>query len=210
MLKIYGLHTPMFLKVLWAAEELGVNYQHIPVDLIKGETRTPEHLIRHPFGKVPAIEHEGKFLFESNAILRYMANMSKGKLYPNEVYEKALVDQWMDYFSLQAGRWTTMCWFQTVIAPKYFNEQPDHKLLAEVQTWLDEQMPIVDKLLGTKKYICGNDFSIADINAFCLMAGWKDAGLNFAQYTNFTRWMDEVKSRPNLQKLKQHWPSENI
>ena len=90
MFKIYGLHTPMFIKPVLAAEEMGANYEVVKVDLMKGETKTAAHLARHPFGKMPALEHNGKFLFESNAIMKYMASVTESALYPKDLYARAV------------------------------------------------------------------------------------------------------------------------
>jgi glutathione S-transferase len=125
VVKIYGMHTPNFLKAVYAAEEFGVDYEIVPVDLMKGETRTPEHMARHPFGKVPVIEHNGQFIFESNAIVRYLGSLSNSKAYPKDLLERAKADQWLEFFAHQVGRWTTNYWFENVIAPKYFNETPN-------------------------------------------------------------------------------------
>ncbi len=214
MLKIYGLHTPQFFKVLWAAEELGLEYEHISVDLIKKETRASEHLARHPFGKVPVIEHNGQFLFESCAIMRYMGSLAatttNSEMYPVEIMKRAQVDQWLDYFSFQAGRWTTNVWYNKIIGPKYFNETPDQKVIEETSGWLHNDMPVVEKHLSDNKYLAGDIFTLADVNAFTLMMGHKDAGLGLEKYKAFSQWFSAIKDRPALHKVKAHWVTENI
>jgi glutathione S-transferase len=202
MLKIYGLHTPNFFKVLWTAEELKLNYEHVKTNLMKGETRTPEHMARHPFGKVPVIEHDGRFVFESNAIVRYLVNFSKSELYPAEVYEKAQTDQWLDYFTMQMGRWITNVWFEKEIAPKYFNRASDEKIVTEFTSYINEQMPILNEQLRDKTYLTGNKFSIADIVAASLTMGYEKTGIDFSKYPHFTKWFKQVSSRPAYLKLK--------
>jgi glutathione S-transferase len=200
MIKIYGLFTPNFLKPIYLAEELGMKYEIIPVNLIKGETRTPEHFARHPFGKVPCIEHNGEFLFESNAIIRYMASLSTNAVFPAEPLARAKVDQWVEYFSHQAGRWCTSVWFQKVIGPKAFNQPPDEKMVKDSSEWLLEVMPKIDLHLSKNTYLTGNQFTLADLVAHTGMMGYKDAGLNFGDFKNFTRWFDLVESRPSYKR----------
>jgi glutathione S-transferase len=200
MIKIYGLHTPMFMKVVYAAEELGLNYQIIPIDLVKGETKTPEHLKRHPFGKIPVIEHEGRFLFESNAIVRYMGGLDSTPAYPSQKMDRAQVDQWLEYFSHQAGRWTTSVWFQKCIGPKYFNEQPDAKVIAEMTKWLLEVMPVIDQKLSQNAFLTGEQFTLADVVAHTGMMGYKAAELPLSDFKNFVKWFEAVEQRPSFKR----------
>lgn len=202
MFKIYGLHTPIFIKTVLAAEELGVDYQVYPVDLMKGEQKSPEHLARHPFGKVPALEHEGKYLFESNAILRYMADSKKSSLYPVALYERALVDQWIDYFSHQAGRWCSNIWFQKCIAAKYFKDSVDDKVLAEHTALLLEVMPTVDTHFASHEWLTGKNISLADVNAYILMRGFREAELDFSAFHHFNRWYAAFDGRPSVKKIE--------
>lgn len=202
MIRIYGMHTPHFLKVVYAAEELNLNYEIIPVDLTKGETKAPEHLLRHPFGKVPAIEHNGQFLFESNAILRYMGGLDSTPAFPVKPIDRAHVDQWMEYFAHQAARWCTTVWYQKCIAPKYFNQPADEKVVTEATTALLEVMPVIDRLLGQNTFLTGEQFTLADIVAHTGMMGFKDAGIGLADFKNFTRWFDTVQNRPSFKRAQ--------
>jgi glutathione S-transferase len=200
MIRIYGLHTPQFLKVVYAAEELKLNYEIHPVNLMKGEQKSPEHLNRQPFGKVPAIEHNGKFLFESNAIVRYMGSLDATPAFPSDLMARAQVDQWMETFAHQAGRWTTSVWFSRVIGPKYFNETPDEVRNADFTKMLLEAMPVIDAQLGRHAFLAGETFTLADVVAHCGMIGFKDAGLPLGDFKNFSRWFDAVSERPSYKR----------
>ena len=200
MMRIYGSLSPMYLKAVMVAEELGLKYEVVPVDISKGEARTPEHMARHPFGKVPVLEHEGRHIFESNAIIRYMAGVAKSPLYPDDLYQRAVVDQWVDYFTLQVGRWTTSCWFETCIAPKYFNRQPNEQTLRDAKEALLEAMPVVNAHLAKNPHLAGSQLTLADINAYALTQGWRDAGLNFTDFPEFLRWFDGVAARDGIKR----------
>jgi glutathione S-transferase len=198
MIRIYGLFTPMFRKTVYAAEELGVRYEIVPINLMKGEQQSPEHLARHPFGKVPAIEHNGNFLFESNTIIRYMGDIAPSPAFPAEPMARAKVDQWIEYFAHQAGRWTTGIWFDKVIGPKNFNELPDPKKIGDLTEWLMADMPKIDAHLETNQYMAGANFSLADVVAHMLMGGFKAAELPLGDFKNFIRWFEKVESRPSF------------
>jgi glutathione S-transferase len=134
--------------------------------------------------------------------MRYMADVTDSSFYPKSAYERAVVEQWMDYFSFQPSRWCTAVWNQNFISPKYFNESPDQKLVLENTTSLLEVMPVIDKHLGSKHWIAGENVSLADINAYILMAGYKDAGLNLNDFRSFMRWFNEYSARPAVKKIE--------
>ena len=198
MIKIYGLHTPHFLKVVYAAEELGLDFQIIPVDLTTGETKLPVHLARHPFGKIPVIEDNNNFIFESNAILRYMGSIANSKAFPSNPIERAHVDQWGEYFAHQTGRWCSTVWYQNCIGPKYFNEKPDLAVVATNTEYILNDMPVIEKHLAKNTFFAGSDFSLADVVAHCGIRGFKEAGLPLGDFPNFIRWFEAVENRPTF------------
>ena len=73
MLKIYGIPRSRAFRTLWMAKELGIEYENVPIDMGKGETRTPEYLAINPNGHIPAIDDDGFVLWESMAINLYLA-----------------------------------------------------------------------------------------------------------------------------------------
>lgn len=205
MFRIYGQHTPMFLKTVIAAEEIGCPYEVIAVDLTKGETRSPENVRRHPFGKVPVLEHNGRFVFESNAIMKYMAGVAESPLYPKDLHERAVVDQWTDYFSLQAGRWCTAVWFTVCIGPKLFNSPADDTFVKTQTEYLLGVMPVIDSHLAATEFLAGKAVSLADVNAYATMRGYRRAGLSLSDFRNFERWFAAMTDRPSVQRAEVVW-----
>jgi len=82
MLKIYGNKTFNAVKAVLVAEELGLDYEYVVIDFASGEMKTPEYMKIHPLGKIPAMEHDGEPIFESNNMCRYLANISGKKSLP--------------------------------------------------------------------------------------------------------------------------------
>src|SRR4051812_20217541 len=105
MIKVFGFNTQNIQKVLLTAEELKINYEFVPLRPTKQEHKTSEHLKRHPLGKIPALEHDGRTMFESNAICRYLASFQPSSLYPQNAWERGQIDQWVDYVTHHVGRW---------------------------------------------------------------------------------------------------------
>lgn len=201
MVRIYGLLTPNVLKVVLTAEELSIHYQHINVDLTKKENRSEEHLCRHPFGMVPVIEHEGRFLWESNTIARYLANFTENALYPRNAWKRAQIEQWMDYATNHAGRYITGIFFQRCVAGPLFGMPIDEKRVTENEEALSEEMPVLDSHLSSQAYLTGDSLSLADVILFSLASPYRVGQIDLAAYANFAKWFQRMKERPSVQRV---------
>lgn len=206
LVRIYGLHTPMFLKVVIAAEECGVPYEVCPVDLLKGEHKIPEHLSRHPFGKIPALEYRGEYFFESNSLIRLLGRLSEDKsIYPCDLAENTRVNQWIDYFSLHLGANMTKVWLEKVVHPKYFAQEPDIEVVRELELQILEQLPVVESRLKKQPYLCGDSFSLADINAYCLCFNHGEAGLQLNDFPCFVEYLRKLGEREKFKTVQAKW-----
>src|SRR3989338_8931270 len=118
MLKIYGsdLSSPAN-KVRFVANHLGIKYEYIKVNLRAGEHLKPEFLKVNPVGKVPAIDDGGFCLFESSAIIRYLADKNNSAVYPKELKARAVVDEWMDFGSMHVGAALSKVTYNRLFAP---------------------------------------------------------------------------------------------
>jgi len=202
MLKIYGMITPANVtKVLLAAEELSVNYEQIPINLLKGEQKSDDHSRRNPFGRVPAIEHEGWTLFESNAIVRYIANLTENEFYPREPRKRAQVDQWIDSFTLHIGREYLNLFFQNVMAERFFDQKPDVREIDRSIEVFNKEAKIVDQHLLNNKFLTGNTYTIADTVAYSFALLGDYAKTDIKSFPNLKRWIKEVAGRPASKKV---------
>jgi glutathione S-transferase len=206
MLKIYGFKTFNLDKVLITAEEIGLQYEYIHLNPANAEHKTPDHLKRHPLGKVPAIEIDGKFLFESNSICRYLVLENNSDLYAGSAWDKAQVDQWIDFMTLHAGRWLSIFYFQRVIKPRFSNAPEDEEAINEAAGFLDQQIPVIDKQLGNHIYLAGDQFSLADIIAFSYFNTHELTNVDLGQYQNLLKWHDAIKNRPAYGKARANYP----
>jgi glutathione S-transferase len=203
-MKIYGLPSFNVMKVLFTAEELGLDYQYVALDISKGENKTPEYLAIHPLGKLPAIEHNGNNLFESNVICRYLASLQDSSLYSGDVMQKAGIDQWVDFFTQHIGRWMSVFFWQEVVKPHFFNQDTDPGAIAEAQEFLDQQLPVIEKQLADNAYLAGSQFSIADIVGFSYMEIHESTSCSIDAYPNIQKWYAKIKQRPAVQRAKRH------
>lgn len=160
MLKILGRITSINVrKVLWAADELGLAYEREDWGLPLRDPKVPEFLALNPNGQVPVIIDDGFSLYESNAIMRYLAGKHRA-LIPADLQGQALVDQWLSW---QVGELNPQ-WGYAVFAllrrnPAY----TDAARVADSQAKWTAKMRILDAHLAKTPHVAGPDFGIADI-----------------------------------------------
>lgn len=193
MLIIYGsdLSAPAN-KVRFAANAIGIKYEYKPIDLRAGEHLKPEFLAINPVGKVPAIDDDGFKMFESNAIIRYLADKNNSLLYPSGLHDRAVVDMWLDFGSMHVGVALSKVIYNRLFAP--LRSIPvDENSLQEGLKFLDRFLPVVDGQLAKNKYIAGAKFTLADINLLALFDPCEIAGIDLSSYKNIVRWRDALR-----------------
>ncbi len=193
MLKIYGsdLSAPSN-KVRFTANYLGLQYEYVKVDLRSGDHMKPEYKKLHPANKVPSIDDDGFVLFESNAIIRYLADKKGSPLYPKGLKERGLVDQWIDFGSMHVGAALMKVVYNRIFAP--LRGIPiDENSLKEGLSFLDRFLPVVDEQLSRHTYLVGENFTLADINLLALMDPCEPAQVDISKYKNLTRWRNALR-----------------
>ena len=202
MLKIYGSHTFNAAKVVLTAEELGLDYKYIHIDIVSNQQKSKEHLQRHPLGKIPVIEENGQYVFESNVICRYLAEANGFTLYSSDPLQKAHIDQWIDLMAHHIGRWLGVCYFHEYIRPNFFNQSADTNAITEAQTFLQTQLPALNQQLLNNRFISGNHFTIADIIAFSYFQTCHNSSITIEPYSHIASWYKEIEQRPSVNKVQ--------
>lgn len=205
-MKIYGDKTFNAAKVVLTAEELGIDYEYVVIDLLKGQHKSENFRKINPLAKIPAIEHDGHFLYESNAICRYLANISAHKLYSADAYKAAKIDQMVDFMALHAGRWLTTYFYQELILRDVFSKEVDQATIDEAAKNLTRELPFLDNLLSENEFLCGDDITIADTIAFALFMVKEHTSLCCDDYKNICRWYDQLSARPSFGAAMKHLP----
>ncbi|MCB0416890.1 MAG: glutathione S-transferase family protein [Bdellovibrionaceae bacterium] len=200
MVTLFGSTTLRVLKPLVVAEELSIHYEQRHIDLVAGEHRQPAYLAINAQGRIPVLEHEGRYLSESNAIARYMADMTDNSLYPKDAWTRAEIEQWIAYFSYHVERNFVNVFFNRVAGPKLFGLKTDENLVNECLATIQKEMPYIDSRLAEADYLCGDTFTLADVIAFCDILGFEAAKIDLAAYQNFQRWYESIKNRESVKK----------
>jgi glutathione S-transferase len=195
MLTIYGadLSSPSN-KVRFVANELGLDYTYKSVNLVSGENRSEEHLKLHPAGKVPVIDDDGFVLFESNAIIRYLATKHESPLYPAGARQRALVDQWADFVAHHIATAVSRVLVNRVFAP-FLNQEVDERSITEGLAFLERFLPVLDAPLQERRYLAGGELTLADFNLLAAIDPAEVAQIELSGYLNITRWRQDLTGR---------------
>jgi glutathione S-transferase len=195
MLKIYGadLSTPS-CKVRFVANYLGLIYEYRRVDLAKRENRSEAHVRLHPAGKVPVIEDEGFILFESNAIIRYLAEKAGSALYPTDTKQRAVVNQWMDFVSQHVATALGQVVFNRVFAP-FLKMEVNERSLSEGLEFLKRFLPVVETRLQGNRYMAGRDLTLADFVLLSALDSAEVAGVDLAPYPSIVKWRKDLQGQ---------------
>lgn len=203
MTKIYGFKQSFnTTKVLYTAEEIGMEYEYINFDGAKGEHRSPEHKLRHPLCKTPTLEDNGKHLFESATICKYLAEKENSPLLPKDLWEKSIVDQWMNFNALHPGRWIATLAFEKLLKPKYNMGPSNEEVIKEAEGFLQQQLPILNEQFGKGRFYLEDQITIADTFSFAYLEILNMVGINYSDYENLSRWIQEMSERPAILKVK--------
>lgn len=196
MIDLYTAATPNGHKVSIALEELGLPYSLRVLDLSANEQKEPWFLAINPNGRIPAIvdHEEGDFaVFESGAILIYLAEKT-GRLMPQDAKGRSRVLQWLMF---QMGGIGPMMG-QANVFYRYFPEkiQP---AIDRYQGEVRRLFRVLDGHLAKNEYLAG-DYSIADIANWAWVRTHNWSGVAIDDLPNLTRWRDQIRARPAVQR----------
>jgi len=194
MLKIYGadLSSPAN-KIRMTANALDIDYEYIRVNMRGKENRTMDYLKMHPAGKVPVIDDDGFILFESNAIIKYLAekDIYPISLYPSGLHQRAVVDQWMDFTTIHVGAAIGRVLFNRVFAP-YARVPVDERSMSDGLRFLDRFLPVIDRQLSKNGYLSGDEFSLADISLLATLDPVEAADIDISTYGDIVKWREKL------------------
>ena len=189
-LTLYTAATPNGYKVSVALEELGLAYDVHRLDLLAGEQKQPWFLDICPNGRIPAIVDDGFPVFESGAILIYLAEKT-GRLMPTDPQGRSRCLQWLMF---QMGGVGPMMG-QANVFFRYFPE----KIPAAIARYQGEGrrlFTVLDGHLAKSEYLAGADYSIADIATWCWTRTAHWSGIDADGRPNLARWHDAIAARP--------------
>ncbi len=201
MFTIYGYNTFNPEKAMLTAEELGIDYRYVKVELGRQEHKSPEHLARHPLGKVPVLEHDGHYIIESAAISRYLSRLNEHRLYATDPLQAAHIDGVMDMLICHVGPQAGTHFWQEVIRPGFFKEPTDTAMVDGAKLLLGSVLPALDAFLSDTEFLCGDEVTLADTTAFPYFRVQESTSMDISEYPHLMRWYKAFAARPSVQRL---------
>ena len=193
MLRIWGRVSSVNVqKVVWCCDELGLAYERIDCGGKFGLNDTPAYLAMNPNGLVPVIDEDGFILYESNAIVRYLAARDP-RLFPQEPRRRADVDRWMEWQSTGFTPAQTQAFWMLIRTPE---PQRDMAAVEASRVKSEKHAAVLDQHLAGRRYLTGDTFTAADIVVGCAAHRWLNLPLARQPRPHLERWYGELKARP--------------
>jgi glutathione S-transferase/GST-like protein len=191
-IKLYTAATPNGWKISIALEEMGLPYEVQVIDFSTLEQKADWYVKLNPNGRIPTLEDDGFTLFESGAILIYLAEKT-GKFLPRGVQERSRVLQWLMFQMSGIGPMMG----QANVFFRYFPEkiQP---VIDRYQREVTRLFGVLDRQLASHEYIAGA-YSIADMALWPWVSGHDYSGVSVEEFPSLRRWLTLVGARPAVQ-----------
>ncbi|MGL5065370.1 MAG: glutathione S-transferase family protein [Microcoleus sp.] len=192
MLKLYE-YPPSgnCYKIRLLLTQLDLSFDRVTIDILKGESRTPEFLLKNPNGRIPVLEiAPGKFLFESNAIVFYLSEGTE--FFPDNRLERAQVMQWLffEQYSHEPFIATSRFWISLLGKAEEYKEA-----LQQKQAPGYAALGVMEQHLEKNEFFVGNRYTIADIGLFAYTHVAGEGGFDLSGFPAILKWIDRVQSQ---------------
>jgi glutathione S-transferase len=195
-LRIYGIARTRAFRALWMAEELAVPYEHLPIEIGEAGARSPEFCNLNPNGRLPFIVDGDFALFESMAITLYLAKKySTGSLYPSLLRDEALAWQWSFWAISEVDRGVNIWSLHAVRLPP---AERDAALRDQALKVIAAPFKVLDAALAGKRYLLGDEFTVADLNVAAVISRAID--MDLSALPNLKSWLTRCLERPAARK----------
>jgi len=198
MIKIHAMPmSPRAFKVLFAAHQIGVPYEFVPLSIGGGGTRTPEYTAINPNQRMPSLE-DGEFkLWESNAIVQYLAEQKPESGYlPRDLKERMTAVKWQFW---ESNHWDPACaifMFERFVKQLFKMGDTDVAEIKKGEAAMARLGPVLDGQLGKTRYAAGDRMTVADLSLAPSLVMAEAVQMPVTEYRNIQRWIAEMKALP--------------
>ena len=200
-MKLYGFpFSPNTWKVRALAAHIGVPLEFVLVDLAQGQHRAPDYLAMNPTGRVPVLADGDFNLWESVAIMQYIASKKPNALWPDDARTRADITRWQSWQIAHLGKEACEPLLYERLVKKVFNlGPPDAARVAAGTEAFNREAAMLDAHLARQPYLVGSAVTLADFSAAASLVYAKEGEFPMAPYANVRAWFDRVMALPAWQ-----------
>ncbi|NDV00595.1 glutathione S-transferase family protein [Pseudoroseicyclus tamaricis] len=200
-MKLYNAPmSPNAIRVRALIDELGLDVEIVDKDMRSGEMKEPGFLALNPNGKVPVLElDDGSTIWESRAIMAYLAAVEGSPLYPADPRARAEVDQWQYWHAVHFAPTAQAVFFERRLKPKFGMGEPDESKIEKQVADTEHLLDVLEEGLTGKDYVAG-ELSLADLSLACTIATLAPAGILLAGHPALEAWHLRLMERASVQK----------
>ena len=194
-MKLYYAETLNPRKACAVARYLNAPVEFVHVDISKGQSRTPEFLALNPNGKVPVLETGGASLWESNAIMCYLARSAGSDLWPDDDRQIEVM-RWLSWDLQHFTRHAGTLYFQHLIKPAFGMGGPDPAVVEEATGFFKTYAAVLNDHLRGRAYLVGDALTVADFAVAITLPYAKRARIPLAEFPEIERWHARLSELP--------------
>jgi glutathione S-transferase len=188
--------SPNTWKVRAAAYQMEMPLDLAVVDLTKGEQRKPDYLALNPTGRTPTLVDGSFVLWESSAILHYLAGKTKTPLWPQDARTRADISRWESWQGQHWNRGVVPFLFENLVKGLLKMGPPDEAALAQAGQTFHEEAAVLDRHLSQHEWLVGDAMTLADFVVVAPLLYAEPAKIPLGQYANIRRWLDVQAALP--------------
>ena len=191
---LYGISGSRALRAIWGMEEVGIDYDHVPVSY-GADSKAADYLAVNPNGRIPALVDGDLTLFESMAINLYLAKRYGGALYPASAADEARAWQWSVWAFSEIEPLQMQIVIQKFFTPE---EKRNLKVIPGATKGLQRPLRVLDAALAGRDWLLGTAFTVADLNVASVMYTMKGIDFGYTEHSHVQRWAESCYARPAL------------
>lgn len=195
---LYGISSSRAFRSIWAAEEIGVDYDHVPTSF-RGDAQAPEYLAINPNARIPALVDGDLRLFESMAINIYLAQKYSKNLWPDALEEQAKIMQWSVWGISEIEPLQMQ-----IVVQKFFlpDDKKDAGVVKQASKGLQRPLNVLNNTLADQDYLLGAEFSMADLNVAGVMDLLNMVEFDLSDFEHVSRWTKACYGRDSYSRAK--------
>ena len=199
MIKILGRPNSINVqKVMWAAAEIGVSVDRQDIGGPFGGNTTDDYLAKNPNGRIPTLVDGDFILWESQAIVRYLFEVSgTTPWYPASTKDRGLCNQWMDWYIANLHPSMTAIFYELI---RTHEAERNNATVATALVEATKEWSILDKHLKNKAYVLGDELTMGDVPLGCAAYRWHTLDIKRPNLPNLKRWWESLAERDAYKK----------